>query len=654
MSAVFHWLARVWAEIRSRVVVTERRPLGVWLVPLVSTPVLYALLTLIERQIVPQFARPQHLALDLGLQLALAFLLLAFSRRVAPFVVLQLLVMAFIYLGNALKLAYFGSPLRTEDAAASLDLIRILPARYMVLLVGAAVAVVMLAVLNFGVRPTVSAIAGAGLAMAAVAFVVAPGALVTRFDAFFKVSPWDRAENLRLLGSTAFTLRELALYRASRPTVPSRGEVSAVLGQRQMSLPAPLLPGGRRNVYVILAESFWDPTVLGARLSADPIDPQLRALLQAGGDAVALSPVTAGQTAEVELELLCGMPAVGGGVKFETTLRNDVPCLPRLLRDQGYYAVAMHPNFPAFWNRRRAYSHLGFERFVSRGDFELDDMNGDCLSDTSLLRQVRAHIEEGRNGRPVFAFIVTYTGHWPYVLAPTRPPTVKAESAVPQLEAYASSVYYSSREYLAFIEELRSTDPEALVLLLGDHPPFLGPGFAAYVEAGLVPAALAAFDGSSFVSVLATPLLLLDRGRAVTTGDRAMFELAPVLLAGAGQAPPPWMRAFQPPPGLLVRPVNEGESVLGIGPTGEAELCRPGSALWVCELVRGWTAGCDVLVRDLLAGKQYALEAQGAPETAARQSALAPGPGRVVRMRAGGTSPSASSPEATSAAALAL
>ena len=56
MSAVFHWLARVWAEIRSRVVVTERRPLGVWLVPLVSTPVLYALLTLIERRLTVQSA----------------------------------------------------------------------------------------------------------------------------------------------------------------------------------------------------------------------------------------------------------------------------------------------------------------------------------------------------------------------------------------------------------------------------------------------------------------------------------------------------------------------------------------------------------------------------------------------------------------------
>lgn len=130
--------------------------------------------------------------------------------------------------------------------------------------------------------------------------------------------------------------------------------------------PAALRLPDPQHVQLFAFIPFWAdhglyPSVLEkAHFSRDPLAAELRALWEEAGLSTALSPVFGGYTANAEFEVLCGFPVLDTGVKFERRLTNDVPCLPRILRDIGFTTVASHPNIAVFWNRVNAYRRVGF------------------------------------------------------------------------------------------------------------------------------------------------------------------------------------------------------------------------------------------------------------------------------------------------------
>ncbi len=165
------------------------------------------------------------------------------------------------------------------------------------------------------------------------------------------------------------------------------------------------------------------------------------ALWREAGFSRALSPAFGGQTANAEFEVLCGFPVDDTVVRFESGLDNPVPCLPHILREAGYRTVASHPNKPDFWNRENAYARLGFETFWSRDDFDLSDRNGRILSDRALHAQVDGKVKASTDTRPVFDYIVTFDGHWPYRRGAQRPKRVHSNSQVREVGAYANTLY---------------------------------------------------------------------------------------------------------------------------------------------------------------------------------------------------------------------
>ena len=72
----------------------------------------------------------------------------------------------------------------------------------------------------------------------------------------------------------------------------------------------------------------------------------------------------------------------------------------------------MHGDRAGFWNRAHMYPALGFERFVSKKDYEVDEVFGLGLSDGSFFRQSLAMLEAQE--RPFYAFLVTLSSHYPF------------------------------------------------------------------------------------------------------------------------------------------------------------------------------------------------------------------------------------------------
>ncbi|NLF53748.1 MAG: sulfatase-like hydrolase/transferase [Thauera phenolivorans] len=561
--------------------------------------------------------RPQAWLRDLLAHLVIGGLLFPMARSVLRFGVAMAVLFSAFTLGNALKLAVLGGPVMPDDFVAAKNLFLLLEGWRL----WASVAMLALPLVTlmwmfdwrraraWGALATVVAGLSAVLAQ--------PAPVAAWMDARFGDWVWNQRGNYEMRGLPIHLVQEAARNLARRGAAPQADQVDEALTLLGATRPSPFLKTaigrqgrGGRNVHMIVLESFWDPMALeAAGLSADPLDPAFRKLWKATGNARALSPVFGGYTANAEFEALCGFPVKTDAVFFEGRLRRDVPCLPRHLGEAGYLSFASHPNAAPFWNRINAYRRVGFEHYWSDRDFELDDMNREFLSDASLYRQVLERVGPQLEGaQPVFNYVLTYFGHLDYPLNAERPARIDTTTDNALVEAYANTVYYKSRELMAFLGELRARDPDAIVVLFGDHLPSLGWNHGGYAESGLLAPNREQFDDPMFRTLVSTPLVVIDGRRGpLRTGDLPIYALPALILDLLGDERDSMLRfaarsddpvRVRPLPGVHFTVADEGLTV-----------CREGEPRAECAFSNAWVAAIDVLKRDLFSGAQHALQA---------------------------------------------
>lgn len=575
--------------------------------PLCSTPLVYGLLYFLNARFFAIKIDPAAIPLDLGLQILLGFILLSLSRRLWLMIPVQALFMSGIYLGSAAKLTFFGAPITPDDLFVLRNLFQIMegPFWLLTLLLYGLPPVLFLVNLRFrpsGVAALIGILSFWGVLM------MYPTLILNSMDERLGNVVWDQRGNYLHRGGTVYLLQETARFFAERDAIATPERIESAAQYLLVKNHGFRGPVQQRNVHVIVLESFWDPMLLDqAGLSHDPMDPDFRALWALAGNAHALSPVFGGYTANAEFEALCGFPVVRDSVDFENRLYLDAPCLPRVLANQGYATIAFHPNVPAFWNRYKAYRRIGFQQYWSLRDFVADDLNGACLSDASLYRQVLERVAPLiASGQPLFNYILTFSGHWPYSLANSRPSMISATSQIPEVEAYANNIYYKSRELMVMVEELRRLDPNALIVIFGDHLPYLGNDFAGYIESGYLAKTLADFSPAMIRDHLATPLMIIDGEKGpVPVGDLPLYQLPGLMLDLLGWDLPTIYDYTRPANGLLVRPLPSCR--LLILPQGSTEVCRGGEETIDCFESATWIDQVLTVKRDLFTGHQISL-----------------------------------------------
>ncbi|MBQ6594365.1 MAG: LTA synthase family protein [Clostridia bacterium] len=125
----------------------------------------------------------------------------------------------------------------------------------------------------------------------------------------------------------------------------------------------------RPNIIIVQMESLFDVnTIIGATYSEDPT-PNFNRLSREYASGELYVPSIGGGTCNVEFEVLTGMDLdfFGVGETPYTTVLQSTTCesVAYALRDLGYCTTAMHNHTATFYSRPVAYSHLGFEHFVS-------------------------------------------------------------------------------------------------------------------------------------------------------------------------------------------------------------------------------------------------------------------------------------------------
>lgn len=595
-------------QVQNRGVLARRR----WAVPVLSTLVLYALAYAVCWAAFGIRIIESRVPYDLGLNLLLALLVFSVSRRIWPFLLLQTLYFALFYVASALKIAMLGRPIMPEDVHNLGALIEILGTLGWVAIALPLAALVGLLVFNLKFRARPAQAAWALLIALPLGAASDPSPLSGSLDKFFGNTPWDQRENFIWRGGALHFAQESLRALATRRPAPSEEEVLAAIQRRAAAAGGgtePLVPlGHRRNLHIILEESFWDPMVLGkAGYSADPIDPRFRALWKQSNLTQGLSPAFGGQTANAEFEMLCGFPVNQIAVKFEFSLLHDVPCLPRILGRLGYRTVASHPNIAGFWNRYTAYERLGFETFWAQDALDMSDRNGPFLADRSLHRQVREKLQATDDGRPVFDYIVTIDGHWMYDAGDNRPQALSSTSKIKEVGDYANMLHYKTRQMMDAIDAIRRDDPDSLIVVFGDHLPMLGRKFAGYVESGLLPDNFGAFAKEQYDVSAATPLLVIDgRNGPVDLGRIPMYRLPGVILRLLGEGRQTIFDLVQVPDSIAPRPLPDVMMIYQ--DNAPRELCRQQTDSDACAEAAAWLADALLLDQDLFAGSQHALK----------------------------------------------
>lgn len=569
---------------------------------------------------------------ELALQIALACWLAAIgrSRRVA--LALHVLVVSTLYVANAVKINMLGGPLVPDDRFALAALLMIAETWQRVAIVLPLGLIALLLVLNLERRrPWRTLVWGIAPIMA----VIGASHVVADLDRVFAYSDWNPLANYATRGATVHTFHEIARELSERQRTLSDTELLALadeFGTRWVTAAATQQVGRPRNVHLILLESFWDPSVLAtARFSRDPLAPEFRALWEETGLSTALSPVFGGFTANAEFEVLCGFPVVEAGVKFERRLTNDVPCLPRILRELGYTTVASHPNTAVFWNRVNAYRRVGFEHYWSKKHFVLDDLNGDFLSDASLYAQVfhRLGTAFGPNpSQPIFNYIVTFSGHLPFTLNDARPPMVASASTVDEVMRYANAMWYKSKETAEMINWLRRVDPDSVIVAFGDHLPFLGEQRAGYTESGFLPQSQEVFTADDYMRYYSTPLVIIDgQAGARKVGALPLYSVPGTILELLGHSQPTLLDVTRAQPGVRIRPAPG--MLINLYADGGSQLCLDDMDSPACRESYSWLQRVGIVSQDVFVGKQIVMNnlapaAPPAPAGASVDNTLGP------------------------------
>ncbi len=582
-----------------------------YFLPLFSTPLLYILCVfVVQFGFAIHFQYIGRIFIDGGVALLLSYALLALARSNGTFLALQTLVFILFFIPHALKISVFGAPVVPDDWFAVSALLNILVGwQFWGLIVFLLIAgMVILSSIRFSSLTAWGAILGLSFVGGVIYYFPAP--INQFFHQTLGYTVWSQRINFETRGPFLYTIHELAYFYASQPALPDKEKV--MQAQARLSnaftsdLEVTVEPSSvQRNVYVILLESFWDPLQLASfQFSKDPLSGGFRELWAEGGYASIYSPVFGGYTANAEFEALCGFPVDEDAVKFERRFKNNVPCLPQILRDHGYQTVASHANIASFWNRINIYPRMGFENRLFLNDYQREDMaQNEFMGDSTYYTQTNALIAaKHQANKPLFNYMVTIFGHLPYSTTPSRPPVITVTGGAPAMvEAYANNMYYKSLEVMQEIQHIREADPDALIVMFGDHLPNLGINFSGFYEAGFLGRNKSEFTADMIKNMYRTPLIIIDGQRGVLrTDDMSLFELPYYITQRLG-LPASILKYTRSPESQLVRPLP-GQNLLV--KEGRASLCRAASD---CPEVSQWLDDIRILMLDIFEGKQYSL-----------------------------------------------
>jgi phosphoglycerol transferase MdoB-like AlkP superfamily enzyme len=178
-----------------------------------------------------------------------------------------------------------------------------------------------------------------------------------------------------------------------------------------------------------------------------------------------------GKTSDSEFLVDNSLYPLSRGAVFFTHSGNEFTALPEILGEHGYFTATMHANNKSFWNRDIMYESLGYHRFYSLTDYEVNEGNsvGWGMKDIDFFLQSVQHLKE--MPKPFYSKLITLTNHFPFELEEEDQFIAPYTSNNKTVNNYFPTVRYTDEALKIFIQQLKNEGvyENSIIILYGDH-----------------------------------------------------------------------------------------------------------------------------------------------------------------------------------------
>ncbi|MGZ9582997.1 LTA synthase family protein [Paenibacillus marinisediminis] len=260
-------------------------------------------------------------------------------------------------------------------------------------------------------------------------------------------------------------------------TEAEQAELEQWFGQHKEMLKGPASTFGKykgKNVLVVQAEAF-ENFVIGKSVNGQEITPNLNALVQDSLYYKRFFHQTGqGRTSDADFGVQTSLHPLPTGSVFIRYPDHQYDALPSILKEAGYTTGAFHAYEASFWNRYVMYENLGYDYFMSKKDYVIDEPLGWSLGDTSFFRQ---SVERMANEQsPFYSFMITLSSHHPYKLPAEAQKLNVGEYQDTIFGDYLQSVHYVDHAMGELIQDLKQRGlwENTILVFYGDHDNSIG------------------------------------------------------------------------------------------------------------------------------------------------------------------------------------
>lgn len=277
------------------------------------------------------------------------------------------------------------------------------------------------------------------------------------------------------------------------------------------------------DLITVQLEAFADLSEMGIEGVDFSLYDDYHAMEAEGVAGTLITNIFAGGTVDTErcfLTGLCTLP----------TFRSATNSYAWYFRTQGYTVEGSHPSYDWFYNRQNVNQYLGISNYYFYEN-HYADLSQAIAGDAILLPEILSLYEENRTDAPYFSFNVTYQGHGPYDTEEVWRGSHYTDGRYSEqttniIDNYLGSVEDTICQLRAFLDELAQEERPVVVVIYGDHKPWLGDGNSAYEELGVN---LDVSTEEGFRNYYATDYLIWANDAAKAALDRDFTGTGPEL-----------------------------------------------------------------------------------------------------------------------------
>jgi lipoteichoic acid synthase len=303
-------------------------------------------------------------------------------------------------------------------------------------------------------------------------------AFLTRTESSRLKKQWNRPFLVERFGACTFHVSDIVKYAVSsygftKIADEDFGNVARFFKERAATPKAPnaytnILKD--QNLIVIHAESIQGAFMF-ARVGGVEITPNINRIARQGLNFDSFyTQQSSGTSSDSELTFNTSLYPINNGTVFISHFKNSFVTLADMLGEEGYTSIAMHGNNGDFWNRDVMNNTLGYDRFYSKKDFEIDEVIGMGLSDMSFFKQSLDFIQN--TPKPFYSTLITLTNHTPFEELDKYGEFDSGDIEGTRLGRYFKSLHYADKAIGYFLDELdnRGLLDDTIIVLYGDHP----------------------------------------------------------------------------------------------------------------------------------------------------------------------------------------